>query len=157
MYTIEEQYKLNKIRFEQLSVCNKNLFAMMALERQWKVYERAAIGQKWDRRTIYREVLDTCWRSIVEGKEILEITWEISSENMPENLIINKKVELDNVVAFAGLFVENLLTLLDALIEGHEDNESVTQLNFDFLEPFIHTYMGIEEKKKTLESLKCMN
>ena len=63
IYTYKKQ--VNKMCID-LDKKNKRKIALMCLERQYKTYEHLANNKEWDKRVEYRELLDECWKVILE-------------------------------------------------------------------------------------------
>ena len=150
MDIFEEQFELDKKRMNNLSDKAKNIYSLMALERQWKVYEKGSKGYNWNRSDIYRQLLDQCWETIIENRAIDEELWNICVDNKPTEMMSNIPEQIDDISTFSLIFVDNFSTFIEELLEcGVATRYSL--LNFDFLEAFLDEYLALENDEESKE------
>lgn len=145
MKLITQQYQQNKERFSSMSEQYKTLYAIMGMERQWKVYERASARCKWDRREVYRSVLDRLWTAVVTDQAIEEELWQLVEQNDPEQVLFNEPKLMDDKFTYSLIFVQNLKMLIENILDGVDYRELFVQGNFDFLESFLYTYLELDD------------
>lgn len=141
MSIIYKQFELNTNRFKNMNKQQKKIMAIMALERQWKVYEKCSLKREWGRNEVYRGVLDNCWKFALENKDIPEEVWNICDNNKPENILINKPDMYDDFVSYSSIFVDNLIEFIDNWLDEVDGEECFLQFNFDFIESFLECYL----------------
>lgn len=150
MDIFEEQFELDKKRMNNLSDKAKNIYSLMALERQWKVYEKGSKGYNWNRNDIYRQLLDQCWETIIENRAIDEGLWNICVDNKPTEMMSNIAEQIDDISTFSLIFADNLSCFIEGLLEcGVAIRYSLS--NFDFLESFLYEYLALENNEENKE------
>ena len=141
MSVLDEHFELDKKRTKDLSKQEASICSLMAVERQWKVYEKAAKGYNWDRSDIYRQLLDKCWDRVLKNKVMEEEAWNICYENKPENIRTDID-EMDDMYCFCSIFADTLEMLIDDLCE-EGCTSGFTSYNFQFLDGFLDEYLAL--------------
>lgn len=150
MDIFEEQFELDKKRMNNLSDKEKNIYSLMALERQWKVYEKGSKGYNWNRSDVYRQLLDQCWETIIENRVVDEGLWNICVDNKPTEIMSNIAEQIDDISTFSLIFADNLSCFIEGLLEcGVAIRYSLS--NFDFLESFLYEYLALENNEESKE------
>lgn len=141
-FKLEEYFELDKKRTGNLSKQAASIYSLMAVERQWKVYEKAASGYSWGRSNIYRRLLDQCWDAVLGNKIMEEKLWNICYDNKPENVIADDDRQIDDLFQFCSIFADTLEMLIDDLCETG-CTSGFTFYNFKFLDGFIGDYLEL--------------
>lgn len=126
-----EQYKLeNDQRMQGLSWTQKNILALMCLERQFRTYAGFSQGQPWDRRSAYRELLDRCWAVVLSGGEAGEDLWYFHEKIRPDAVCGSGASSVE--LSAANIFAAHMEGWLDCLIDcsGGEETERLLALDF---------------------------
>ncbi len=141
MSILDKYFELDKKRQRILSKQEASIYSLMAVERQWKVYERAAKGCSWDRSDIYRQLLDKCWDTVFQNKIMEEEAGNICYENKPENVKVDIDEKSNDLFCFCSIFADTLEMLIDDLCEDG-CTSGFTFYNFQFLDGFLDEHLA---------------
>lgn len=125
-------------RFKQLAVQDKRKLAVMSLERQFKSYCYFALVKNWNRSKEYRDLLDTCWKSILKKEQLSEEIWEFHEKIKPE--YVNKfKEEGSKInISYGNIFAGNVMELIETLLDDKKYEEGFLLLNIDYIVSYLN-------------------
>ncbi len=134
----KEDYNLIAERFNNLSTSKQKAFILILIERQFLVYKKMCIGKEWNREKNISNILESCWKSIINGNDIDEDLLDLCIESNPENLEYDEEDE--EKISFLITIVDNLTAYVRLIIEKEEFDGIFTRCNYDYLESFLYQY-----------------
>lgn len=135
-----EWLKISSEKLESLSLKRGYLLILVTLERQWEVYKKASREYEWGREDIFRDILDKCWRVIIQGEHMDKDIWNQCNENHPENIGEDEDSEISG---FCMTIVDNITALVELLMSQEVVDKAFMMCNFDFLDAFLYQYYDL--------------
>lgn len=160
MNCIQIQRKKNSEFLNSVSKEKGIIFAVMCIERQMKVYEKACTNYKWNNESFFKQVLDACLEYAVEQKEFQKNILELCDKYMPENIEPSKP--MDDATLGATNVIISIISLIKVIINNDKDTLlNITLENINFIKKFLYNYVfniipsdDIEEATFTHELIK---
>ncbi len=137
-----------------LNKYEKRKVALMCLERQFKAYQQLAKDKQWNRWAEYREILDTCWNSILDNKELNEDIWEKHEKIKPASVNNTTKEYAEAEFAFGNIFASNMEDFLEMLLDDTGGEVSFCLYNIEFILNYLNEDNVIQDKNVTSECIK---
>ncbi|MGN6715677.1 DUF416 family protein [Anaerocolumna jejuensis] len=132
MSIMSDHTKKITVKLGDAPYCKVSLFEIMAVERLWKVYEKLSIDRYWDKRDIFRGLLDMIWDAIKSNDLIDDKYLEICDENNLDTI----RQEIDTV---SNDVINAIGTLIDEMNKKKSINvKYFVNINFEFLDKFIY-------------------
>jgi|GEM_PF-4532811 len=120
-------------------------FEILCVERLWKVYERLAEGKEWDKRQLFRSILDHI-QDVAESEGTIESSYlDICDENLIDPIKVGMDTIPNDVINAIG-------TLIDEMNKKVPNNVVYfININFEFLDNFIYWKYEMEINKESDE------
>ncbi|HOL10706.1 MAG TPA: DUF416 family protein [Bacillota bacterium] len=134
----KEDYNLIAERFNNFSRSKQKAFILILIERQFSVYKKMCIGKEWNREKSIIDILENCWKSIINESEIDPDLLDLCMESNPENLEYDEEDE--EKISFLVTIIDNLTAYVRLIVAKEEFDGVFTRCNYDYLENFLYQY-----------------